>query len=64
MLPYAHPQGGKNFFAYIALAAYKSVTKLESNTNHPVIATRKLATKSLSISNCVVAIYKHLKDSF
>jgi hypothetical protein len=44
MLPYAHPQGGKNIFPYIALAA------------------RKLATETLSISNCIVPIYKQLED--
>ena len=44
MLPYAYPEGGKNIFPYIALAAYK------------------LATESLSISNCLVSIYKQLID--
>ena len=62
-----HPYGDKYIFAYIALATYKLVTKTESNTYPSIIACnspRKLAIESLSISNYVVPMYKHLIEVF
>ena len=59
------PDGGKYIFPYIALAAYKLVTKTVVTLTAAlltVIAARKLATELLSISNCVVSIYKQLED--